>query len=152
MPFAVNQRVKILATRFDSDGPGEDGKLWSATYMERGIGEYVFGTVKKTLRDGSVSVKWDGDKRCYKSAETHLVGIAESESDDESDDEVINNINNNNNVMWTTLMMMASPATPLMMMHIMKSQWVHLYKWRMHIGNALWAWEKIAELQSRGKR
>jgi len=84
MVFTVGQRVKCLATRFD-DGPDKYGKLYSERHFADTKTEWVYGYVKRKLKQGRnmYNVKFDGDSSQLKCSGSHLE--AHSMLDDVSD-------------------------------------------------------------------
>ena len=74
--FAVGDRVRCLATRFDAGSADRNGDVFSVRQRALGFGEYCFGSVKwvYSSRKGEQSyrVLYDGDSTQMQSTESHL--------------------------------------------------------------------------------
>ena len=74
--FAVGDRVRCLATRFDAGSADRNGDVFSVRQRALGFGEFCFGSVKwvYSSRRGEQTyrVLYDGDSTQMQSAESHL--------------------------------------------------------------------------------
>ena len=77
--YAVGDRVKCLATRFDEGSEDSQGRTFSQRHLLKEQSSWVVGTVRRVLRGDKYKVLWDGDSRQYTSHESHLEAWNEEE-------------------------------------------------------------------------
>ncbi len=74
--FAVGDRVRCLATRFDAGSEDRNGDVLSVRQRALGLGEFCFGSVKWVYNsrrgEQSYRVLYDGDSTQMHSTESHL--------------------------------------------------------------------------------
>jgi hypothetical protein len=80
--FAVGDRVRCLATRFDDGSEDRNGDVFSVRQRALGHGKFYFGAVKWVYstsgrRQQIYRVLWDGDFTPMQSSEAHLEPVGE---------------------------------------------------------------------------
>jgi hypothetical protein len=81
--FAVEERVRCLATRFDKDSEDRNGDVFSVRHRRAGNGDYCYGTVRwvYSSRRGPAKYRvfYGGDATQMQSVEDHLERAVQEE-------------------------------------------------------------------------